>query len=350
MKRLQVNLQLHTMKKKKRNNLQLKISDQCSSFCYNLPKPSIVQEADNFFLDFEKICVLGHGNYGIVYKVRHKRISDIYALKIIRDIDCDSESQSTSPPSQETKILGFVDSPFVIKCHRIFEQLLPSSGGSKAILMEYMDGGTLDTRRSFSESSLAHIACQVLKGLEYLHACNIVHLDIKPSNLLVDRDLNVKIADFGVSKIMSYMHGSDNYCDSADVGTYAYMSPERLDRDSCRYDPKYVYVGDVWSLGVTLLELFVGHFPFFRPEKKSISWMDLVMVTCLGEPLTSWCIPEEASEELVSFIECCLEKDPSKRWTASQLLKHPYVLSSFAWTLRLFDRFVFSIRKKQKKN
>ncbi|TXG56172.1 hypothetical protein EZV62_017485 [Acer yangbiense] len=268
-----------------------------------------------------------HGNYGIVYKVRHKRTSDIYALKIIRDIDCDSESQSTSPPSQETKILGFVDSPFVIKCHRVFEQLLPSSGGSKAILMEYMDGGTLDTRRSFSESSLAHIAYQVLKGLEYLHACKIVHLDIKPSNLLVDRDLNVKIADFGVSKIISYVHGSDNYCDSADVGTYAYMSPERLDRDSCRYDPKYVYAGDVWSLGVTLLELFVGHFPFFPPEKKSISWMDLVMVTCLGEPPLSWCIPEEASEELVSFIKCCLEKDPSKRWMASQLLKHPYVLS-----------------------
>ncbi|KAK0574955.1 hypothetical protein LWI29_031504 [Acer saccharum] len=297
MKSLQVNLQLHTIKKKKRNNLQLKISDKCSSFCYNLPKPSTVQEADNFFLDFEKICVLGHGNYGIVYKVRHKRTSDIYALKIIRDIDCDSETQSTSPPSQETKILGFVDSPFVIKCHRVFEQLLPSSGGSKAILMEYMDGGTLDTRRSFSESSLAHIAYQVLKGLEYLHACNIVHLDIKPSNLLVDRDLKVKIADFGVGQGLVQLRSQVCVC------------------------------GRCVELGRDIVGAFVGHFPFFLPEKKSISWMDLVMVTCLGEPPTSWCIPEEASEELVSFIKRCLEKDPSKRWTASQLLKHPYVLS-----------------------
>ncbi|KAH7570386.1 hypothetical protein JRO89_XS05G0098400 [Xanthoceras sorbifolium] len=239
-----------------------------------------------------------------------------------------TSSVSNQQPSHETRILGFVNSPFVIKCHGIFEPApLASNYYSKAILMEYMDAGTLDAvlktnGRPFSESSLVHIAYQVLKGLQYLHACNIVHLDIKPSNLLVDKDLNVKIADFGASKIMHFHEtNKPNSCDWTYVGTYAYMSPERLEY-SCRYDPKYVYAGDVWSLGVTLLELFVGHFPFFPPEKKP-SWMDLVLMTCVGEPP---CVPKElASDEFVSFIKCCLEKDPSKRWTASQLLSHPYV-------------------------
>ncbi|XP_044489134.1 mitogen-activated protein kinase kinase 9-like [Mangifera indica] len=267
--------------------------------------------------DFEKVCVLGHGNQGIVYKVRHKHTSAIYALKIIP-----TQSQTTHPyqPSIEANILCRTDSPFIIKCHAIFEP--PTLAGSKAILMDYMDAGTLDSllkiNGPFSESSIAQIAYQILNGLQYLHARNIVHLDIKPSNLLVDKKLKVKIADFGVSKIVNAHSTPENY--GSYVGTYAYMSPERM--DSSRYDPKYVYAGDVWSLGVSLLELYMGHFPFFPPEKKP-SWMEVALVTCFGEPIIS--IPETASAEFLSFIKCCLEKDPSKRWAVPKLLSHPFV-------------------------
>ncbi|KAL3582711.1 hypothetical protein D5086_017043 [Populus alba] len=114
--------------------------------------------------------------------------------------------------------------------------------------MEYMDAGTLDgifrANGPFSEASPAHIAYQVLNGLKNLHEHNIVHLDIKPSNLLVSKDMKVKIADFGVSKIVH---------------------------------------GDVWSLGVTLLELHAGHFPFFPAGKKPTNWKELVLVICFGE-------------------------------------------------------------------
>jgi serine/threonine protein kinase len=191
--------------------------------------------------------------------------------------------------------------------------------------MEYMDAGTLDgifrANGPFSETSLAHIAYQVLNGLKYLHEHNIVHLDIKPSNLLVSKDMKVKIADFGVSKIV---HGivsraATNYHNMCE-GTHAYMSPERL--DSHTFGSGCVYAGDVWSLGVTLLELHVGHFPFFPAGKKPTNWMELVLVICFGE---SPSFPKEASEEFRSFIKCCLEKEPSKRWTVSQLLSHPYV-------------------------
>ncbi|XP_022775611.1 mitogen-activated protein kinase kinase 7-like [Durio zibethinus] len=281
------------------------------------PKINASQEVADL-LDLEKLCVLGHGNHGTVYKVRHRQTSAIYALKIIRG-DPD-DSQQPYQPSHEMKILLSMDSPFIIKCLGTYE----STAGEKAIVMKYMDAGALDTlvkaNGPFSESSIAHIGYQVLNGLNYLHAFNIVHLDIKPSNLLVDKNMNVKIGDFGVSKIMRENEAPD-YWDIY-VGTYAYMSPERLDSNS--YDYRYVYAADIWSLGVTLLELYVGHFPFLPPGKKP-NWMQLVLITRFGEPLS---LPEEASAEFRSFISCCLQKEPSKRWTASQLLSHPYICTN----------------------
>lgn len=294
---------------------KLKIGE-CSPFPY-FSKPmfdTTIQGVGDFF-DLEKLCVLGHGNHGIVYKVCHRPTLAIYALKIIRDHEHDTDH---SFESHETEILKRANSPFVVKCHGILEPL----AGEKAILMEYMDAGTLDTllktNGPFTESSLAHIAYQVLHGLKYLHACNIVHLDIKPSNLLVNKDMKVKIGDFGVSKIIHGI-GTTPTCHNFCEGTRAYMSPERL--DSHTYGSVCAYAGDVWSLGVTLLELYVGHFPFFPPEKRP-SWMELFLMICCEEfP----CLPKEASEEFQSFIKCCLEKEPSKRWTVSQLLSHPYV-------------------------
>ena len=295
---------------------ELEISE-CSTLCPYLPKPmsdTTIQGVGDF-MDLEKLCVLGRGNYGIVYKVSHGQTLAIYALKIIK------QDTNEAYVSHEAEILNCIDSPFVVKCHGVFEP----RAGEKAILMEYMDAGTLDgifrANGPFSEASLAHIAYQVLNGLKYLHEHNIVHLDIKPSNLLVSKDMKVKIADFGVSKIV---HGivsraATNYHNMCE-GTHAYMSPERL--DSHTFGSGCVYAGDVWSLGVTLLELHVGHFPFFPAGKKPTNWMELVLVICFGE---SPSFPKEASEEFRSFIKCCLEKEPSKRWTVSQLLSHPYV-------------------------
>ncbi|CBI15608.3 unnamed protein product, partial [Vitis vinifera] len=175
--------------------------------------------------DLEKIEVIGHGNGGTVYKVQHKRTAANYALKVVHG-DCD---------------------PTVRR----------QPSGDIAILMEYMDAGTLktllETKGTFSEVDLAGVAGQVLNGLSYLHSHKIIHRDIKPANLLVNGNMEVKIADFGVSKIMRRMLDS---CNSY-VGTCAYMSPERFDPDShgSNYDG---YSGDIWSLGLTLLELYVA--------------------------------------------------------------------------------------------
>lgn len=131
--------------------------------------------------------------------------------------------------------------------------------------------------------------------------------------------MEVKISDFGVSKIMCRTLDA---CNSY-VGTCAYMSPERFDPDS--YGANYNgYAGDIWSLGLTMLELYMGHFPFL-PAGQRPDWATLMCAICFGEPPV---LPEGASEEFRSFIECCLQKDSTKRWTASQLLSHPFVVSN----------------------
>nr|XP_043632024.1 mitogen-activated protein kinase kinase 9 [Erigeron canadensis] len=262
--------------------------------------------------EYETINVLGHGNGGTVYKVVHKKTKNVFALKVVH---AENDPMMRRQIFREMEILRRTDSPYVVKCHEIFEK----SFGDIAILMEYMDVGTLEsvikTGGTLTEKMLADVARQVLKGLDYLHAHKIIHRDIKPANLLVNKNMDVKIADFGVSKIMSRTLDA---CNSY-VGTCAYMSPERFDPDS--HGSNYNgYSGDIWSLGLTLLELFVGHFPFL-PAGQKPDWATLMCAICFGEPPS---LPEGVSDEFRSFIECCLQKDSSKRWTASQLLSHPF--------------------------
>ncbi|KAK4280655.1 hypothetical protein QN277_012251 [Acacia crassicarpa] len=263
--------------------------------------------------DLETLQVLGHGNGGTVYKVRHKHTSVVYALKVVHS---DSDPMIRRQVRREMDILRRTDSPYVVRCHGFFEK--PS--GDVAIVMEYMDVGTLDTllkkNGTFSEAQLAVVARQVLNGLSYLHAHKIVHRDIKPSNLLVNQKMEVKIGDFGVSKMMCRTLDA---CNSY-VGTCAYMSPERFDPDT--YGGNYNgYSGDIWSLGLTLFELYVGHFPFL-PAGQRPNWATLMCAICFGDPPR---LPGQASVEFRSFIDCCLKKESSERWSASQLLSHPFL-------------------------
>ncbi|XVF12248.1 hypothetical protein REPUB_Repub08aG0099300 [Reevesia pubescens] len=301
------------------------VSDRCPRFPLPLPPSASTTTAVAAAAavkvtipatELETLEVLGHGNGGTVYKVQHKRTSKIYALKVVHG---DGDQTVHRQVFREMEILRRTDSPHIVHCYGTYDK--PS--GDVAILMEYMDAGTLDTLLSnhgtFSEPELAHITRQILKGLTYLHAHKIIHRDLKPSNLLVNKNMEVKIADFGVSKIMSRTLDA---CNSY-VGTCAYMSPERFDPDA--YGGNYDgYLGDIWSLGLTLMELYVGHFPFLPPGQRP-DWATLMCAICFGDPPT---MPPGASDEFRSFVDCCLQKESSKRWTASQLLDHPFVLKA----------------------
>ncbi|XBH82893.1 hypothetical protein VPH35_071445 [Triticum aestivum] len=243
--------------------------------------------------DFEKLAVLGRGNGGTVYKVRHRETSALYALKV--------QHYGDPAAAAEADVLSRTASPFVVRCHSV---LPAAASGDVALLLELVDGGSLDsvrTRRgAFAEAALAEVAAQALSGLAYLHARRIVHLDVKPANLLISTAGEVKVADFGIAKVLAR---AGDYCTSY-AGTSAYMSPERFDPEAHggHYDP---YAADVWSLGVTLLELFMGRYPLL-PAGQRPSWAALMCA-------------------LRGFVAACLQKDYRNRASVAELLAHPFV-------------------------
>ncbi|XP_020264739.1 mitogen-activated protein kinase kinase 4 [Asparagus officinalis] len=183
-----------------------------------------------------------------------------------------------------------------------------------------MDGGSLENRRIESEPFLSHVAGQVLQGLAYLHSRKIVHRDIKPSNLLINSQKQVKIADFGVGRILAQ---TMDPCNSS-VGTVSYMSPERINTDL--NDGAYNgYADDIWSFGLSVLEFYLGKFPFGENLRGQGDWASLMCAICFSNPPQA---PATASREFRSFIACCLQKEPDRRLSAVQLLQHPFITRS----------------------
>ncbi|KAL6176036.1 hypothetical protein ACLB2K_052672 [Fragaria x ananassa] len=269
----------------------------------NPDSPGIIENLS----DLEKVSVLGHGDNGsTVYKVRHNKSSCIYALKVLR-FNNNAATGILQQAALEAEILKLVDSPYVM----VF----------LCFVMEYMEGGSLQDvlgarQRLPEQQVISGVAKRVLLGLHYLHVMQImqiVHRDIKPSNLLINDRGEIKIADFGVSHIVAGGH-EDLY-----MGTYAYTSPERFDPELWGGDSADGFAGDVWSLGLVLLQCCVGRFPLLGPEQKP-DWPTLMCVICFGgEKL------ETATPEFRSFIWRCLEKDWRKRAKVDELLVHPFV-------------------------
>jgi mitogen-activated protein kinase kinase len=214
-------------------------------------------------------------------------------------------------------------SPHVVRCHAV----LRGDRGEPACLLELMDAGPLDAvllrrgRGGLPEPALAEVAARCVAGLAHLHSRGVAHLDLKPDNILASARGDTKIGDFSVSRIFSLTKRSRV---SIAVGTTAYMSPERFAPDA-QAGPRGACAADVWSLGLTVLELFLGHRPFLPAEERP-SWKMLKEAICQGEPPS---VPENAgaSAQLRGFVAACLQKEPRRRATVAQLLVHPFVAS-----------------------
>ncbi|KAF7809478.1 mitogen-activated protein kinase kinase 10 [Senna tora] len=300
-------------------------------FCFKTQIPSssynyVDSLAIKNLSSLKKLSVLGHGNNGTtVYKVHHKKNQSFYALKVLRFNH--NALEISHQAKLEAEILKRVDSPYIVRCHAVFDNTCCDShedGGDLRFVMEYMEGGSLhDVLRQHKgglpEEVISVLAKRVLQGLNYLHGMHIVHRDIKPSNLLVNEKGEVKIADFGVSHVVEGRF--DEACDS-NVGTCAYMSPERVDPE--RWDGEYAdgFAGDVWSVGMVMLECFLGYFPLMSDEGQKLDWATLMCAICFSEKVE---MPEKASLEFKHFVQRCLEKDWRKRATITELLDHPFV-------------------------
>lgn len=300
-------------------NPAAEFSGQSSHLSALLPSPGIESLSD-----LEKMAILSHGSGSTVYKVFHKKTTTYYALKVLRFNQ--NAASIRRQAAREAEILKRVDSQYVISCHGVhdngFTADMAERGGDLYFVMEYMERGSLHdelrARHRLSEKEISGVARRVLEGLHYLHDMQIVHRDIKPSNLLVNEKGEVKIADFGVSHVVAA--GTCEACDS-NMGTCAYMSPERFDPERWGGDDADGFAGDVWSLGVVVLECHVGHFPLIGPGQNP-DWATLMCAICFGERPE---MPETASPEFRSFVRRCLEKDWRKRGTVAELLGHPFV-------------------------
>ena len=263
--------------------------------------------------DLQVLHNVGHGSSGIVQKVLHTPSDSVLALKII---PVEAGEAKRKQILLELKTLHESMHPSIVSFYGAFFR-----EGAVHVALEYMDASLLDIARSeggaLPEPVLAGIARPVLQGLVYMHReRHMIHRDIKPANVLVDVNGNVKLADFGVSGELGHTLAK---CASW-VGTVHYMSPERIQGSSYSYD------SDVWSLGITILELAMGSFPY-PPERggRRLSFWDLLDAIVESPPPTP---PAHFSPPFHAFVTACLHKEPGARASSSQLLSHPALSSA----------------------
>jgi mitogen-activated protein kinase kinase 1 len=277
--------------------------------------PPLIQPLDNqlSLADFDAIKVIGKGSGGIVRLVQHKWTEQFFALK---EIQMNIEESYRKQIAQELKINQSSHCPYVVVCYQSFYD-----NGAVSLILEYMDGGSLydllKKVKKIPEPYLVEICRQVLKGLWYLHhEKHIIHRDLKPQNLLINHRGEVKITDFGVSAVLANTSGQANTF----VGTYNYMSPERIAGGQA-----YGYKSDIWSLGLVILECATGYFPYTPPQADE-GWVNVyeLMESIVDQPP-----PRPPSDhftpEFCSFIAACIQKDPKDRLSANELMKHPFI-------------------------
>ncbi|KAL6933446.1 uncharacterized protein HGUI_02886 [Hanseniaspora guilliermondii] len=320
----------------------------------NLPE-SDWKNSDKMLRQIKKIDVLGEGSSGKVYKsIINKKV---FALKVITFMNygIDRKASSVSNNSKnsnnslnkgaqnlignpdedmeakqilrELKYNTTISSDNIVSMYGMFYDL-----DNIYICMEYMGGGSLDTIYKtllkkggrISEKVLGKIAESGFSGLAYLHQKKIIHRDIKPSNILVNSDGQIKLCDFGVSGDIV------NSLATTFTGTSFYMAPERIQGQP------YTVTSDVWSMGLTLLEVAEARFPliktdhddFYTEEDRELPPIELLMMILNFKPeLDDY--PEYNlfwSKSFKNFIEYCLKIDSMERPSPRQMLKHPWMI------------------------
>lgn len=262
--------------------------------------------------DLEVVKPLGAGAFGTVNLVKVKTTGQLCAMKEIRISD---EEQTQKNIYREIKAsISLSCNPYMVKTYNIYSH----PGSILHILLEFCKyGSSQDMLKKLktgklTENALAVFIIDTLRGLAYLHDnCKIIHRDIKSANILIDEHGYCKLADFGVAS--SVLPNDDEAAMKTFVGSLSYMSPERIQNQP------YSYVSDVWSMGLTYVELLTGSYPYDNVN----SFWDAMNVIVNGDPPL---LKEDAgySPGLCDLINAMLEKDPSKRMTAAQLLKLPF--------------------------
>ena len=262
---------------------------------------------------------IGHGAFGTVYKAVHNSTNKIYAIKIIdysKDNNKDNNNiinYNYNSVQQETSLMRIVSkSDYIVKYYGSY---FSRKTNTIWLILEYCSSGSaidlmLSMDRTFSEVEVATMMEMILKGLILMHSENLIHRDIKGANILISEEGYAKLGDFGVGAVLS----EEKYRISKKGSPY-WMSPQVA--SSVKYDFKT----DIWSLGITCVELLEGEPPFSDLKPKN------VMEKISKHPPSAEEIIDlnEHTSEFKSFVEHCLEIDPKKRYSAKELLKHEFI-------------------------
>ncbi|CAI4805325.1 AAC_HP2_G0053000.mRNA.1.CDS.1 [Saccharomyces cerevisiae] len=316
----------------------------CSNLIQGTDVDQLEEEAWRFGYLKDEITtlgILGEGAGGSVAKCRLKNGKKVFALKTINTMNTDPEYQKQI--FRELQFNKSFKSDYIVQYYGMFTD---EQSSSIYIAMEYMGGKSLEATYKnllkrggrISERVIGKIAESVLRGLSYLHERKVIHRDIKPQNILLNEKGEIKLCDFGVSG------EAVNSLAMTFTGTSFYMAPERIQGQP------YSVTCDVWSLGLTLLEVAGGRFPFESDKiTQNVAPIELLTMILTFSPQLkdepeldiSW------SKTFRSFIDYCLKKDARERPSPRQMLKHPWIVGQMKKKVNM-ERFVKKCWEKEK--
>ncbi|XP_004288333.1 PREDICTED: mitogen-activated protein kinase kinase kinase YODA [Fragaria vesca subsp. vesca] len=279
-----------------------------SSLTNNRTSSGVIESIACALSKWKKGRLLGRGTFGHVYVGFNSESGQMCAIKEVRLItDDQSLKECLKQLNQEINLLSQLSHPNIVRYHgsELGEEAL-------SVYLEYVSGGSihklLQEYGAFKEPVIQNYTRQILSGLAYLHGRNTVHRDIKGANILVDPNGEIKLADFGMAKHITNCASMLSF-----KGSPYWMAPEVVMNTN-----GYSLAVDIWSLGCTILEMATSKPPWSQYE-------GVAAIFKIGNSKDMPDIPDYLSHDAKNFVRLCLQRNPSERPTASQLLDHPFI-------------------------